>query len=79
MADDIEKERMAKVWWIVTGQYDAVNDKKKAVKYNFSESFQASNKTDAVRQAKSFFEKMKTADPAGRYSNFTKINAKIED
>lgn len=70
---------MAKVWWTVTGQYDAVNDKKKPVKYTFSESFQASSKTDAVQQAKAFFAKMKAADPAGRYSNFTKINAKIED
>lgn len=74
----IERERMARVWWEVTGQYDTVDNRGKAIKQSFCNVFKASGKTDAINQAKKFFAEMQREDPAGKYANFTKINAKVE-
>ena len=69
---------MAKVWWEVTGQYDTVDNRGKAIKQSFCNLFEASDKSEAVTKAKKFFAEMKKEDPAGKYANFTKINAKVE-
>lgn len=67
---------MANSWWNVTGKYTCLNDKGKKVKERFRVDFQASSKTDAVNQAKKYFEDMKRSDPSANYDNFTSINAK---
>lgn len=69
---------MAKVWWEVKGEYTAVNDKNKPVRYRYCNVFEASSKTDAVQQAKKDFAQMAKDDPSGKYANFTKISAEVE-
>lgn len=70
---------MGKSWWNVTGQYSYLTDKGKKANGRFNNQFFATNKTDAVNQAKKFFDEMKKSDPGANYSNFTKINAKQND
>jgi hypothetical protein len=67
---------LAKSWWNVTGKYTYLTDKGKKATGRFNVDFMASNKTDAVSQAKGHFDKMKRSEPDANYTNFTNINAR---
>lgn len=75
MADVTERERMANSWWTVLGEYSGLDDRGKKVRLSFNSDYWASNKNDAISQARKQFVEMQLDDPEAQYNNLVKLRA----
>lgn len=61
--------------WEVTGKYDTLDERPKRVTESFCMHFLAKGKSDAIAQAKKYFDEMAKELPEGDYKNFRNIKA----